>query len=307
MDINRGNLTALFTAYNQAFKNGLKLNPVEYEYFVTTLPAATKVIEFPFLEQLSGMREWVGPRQKKNLASKKLTVTVRTFEDTIGVSADDVRDDQYGLYTPLVANMGQASANLPGELSFAALIANANWLDAVAFFSTAGRSYDGTNAINNYGTAALTATTYATNRALMMSYLGHGGKPLNIVPDTLVFGPKLESTARAILESDVAATTGLTGESTYVYGVTTSNPWKGTAKVKISTQLVGTYDDYWYLACTTGPVKPVIFIDRESPTFAVRDQPTDDNVFFDNEILYGSKRRGEAALAYPHLIFANVL
>ena len=305
MDINRGNMTTLFTAYNQAFKDGFAMGNVDFREFTTEIPSSTKIIEFPFLEQLSGMREWLGPRQKKNVSSRKLTVTARKFEDTVGIPVDDVRDDQYGLYTPIVKQMGVNVGNLPGALSFAALVGNATWLDGVAFFSTAGRNYDGTNAIANYGTAALTATLYGTTYAAMMGWLGHGGKALNVKPNLLVVGPKLMATAKAIVESPVVASTGLTGESTYVYGVTIPNPWYNSAKLMVSTELVGTYDDYWFLMDTRGVVKPVIYINRETGVLTTRDSIGDDNVFFDDEIVYGAKARGEAALAFPHLIYAG--
>lgn len=305
MDINRGNMATLFTAYNQAFKNGFAIGDISYQAFTTEIPATTKILEFPFLQQLSGMREWLGPRQVKNVAGKKLQVTMRKFEDTIGVPVDDIRDDQYGLYNPIVGQMGANAANLPGELVTAALVGNATWLDAVAFFSTAGRNYDGTNAINNYSTDALTATTYATAYTAMMGYLGHGGKPLNVRPDLLVVGPKLMATAKEIVEAPMLASTGLTGESTYVYGVTAPNPWFNSAKLMVSTQLVGTYDDYWFLMATGGVVKPVLYCNRERAVLTVKDRNEDDNVFMDDAILYGTKARGEAALAFPHLVFGN--
>jgi phage major head subunit gpT-like protein len=304
MDINRGNMATLFTAYNQAFRNGFAVGSAEHGAFTTEIPTSTKIIEFPFLQQLSGMREWLGPRQVRNVASKKLTVTARKFEHTIGVPVDDIRDDQYGLYNPLVAQMGMNAANLATELVFAALVGNANWLDSVAFFSTAGRSYDGTNAIANYGTAALTATLYGTTYAAMMGWLGHEGKPLNVRPNLLVVGPKLMATAKAIVESPYLASTGLTGEATYVYGVTAPNPWYNSAKLLVSTQLVGTYDDYWFLMDTSGVVKPVVYCNREPARLTTKDREEDDNVFMDDQIVYGTKARGEAALAFPHLCYA---
>lgn len=305
MDINRGNMATLFTAFNQAMKDGFALGNVDFQAFTTILPSSTKTLGFPFLEQISGMREWIGPRIKKNVASKKLEVTARKFEDTVGIPVDDIRDDQYGVYTPIIKQMGVNHANLPGELAYAALVANATWLDSVAFFSTAGRSYDGTNAINNYGTGALTATTYAAAYKAMMGYLGHGGKPLRVKPDLLVVGPKLIDTAKKIVELPSTSTTGLTGESTYVYGVNVPNEWYNSAKLLVSQDLVGTYDDYWFLMATGGVVKPVLYIDRESGGLVTKDQPDDDNVFMDDEVLYGTKRRGEAALAFPHLVFGN--
>lgn len=305
MDINRGNMDALFTGYSQAFKNGLAVGSVDYQDLCTVVPSGTKITEFPFLEQLGGMREWLGPRQIKNVSSKKLQVTARTFEDTVGIPVNDIEDDQLGVYTPLITEMGMNAGNIWGELVFAALVGNATWLDDVAFFSASSRSYDGTNAIANYGTTALSATTYAAAYVAMMGYLGHGGKPLNVVPDTLVVGPKLIETAKEIVELPIVATTGATGESTYVYGVTAPNPWYKSAKLVVSTQLVGTYDDYWFLMCTKRAMRPVVLTKRQEPKLTRKDRAEDDNVFLQDKILYGTKARGEAALAFPHLVHGN--
>lgn len=67
---------------------------------------------------------------------------------------------------------------------------------------------------------ALTAANYAAARAAMGSYVSGGGKPLGIVPDTLVVSPTLESAGNKIVNTENA--TG--GES---------NEWKGTAKLVV--------------------------------------------------------------------------
>jgi phage major head subunit gpT-like protein len=305
MDTNRGNMDALFTGYSQAFKNGLALGGVEFESLCTVVGSGTKITEFPFLQQLGGMREWLGPRQIKNISSKKLQVTARTFEDSVGMPVNDLDDDQLGLYTPLVTEMGMNAGNLWGELAFAALLGNATWLDGVAFFSAAGRAYDGKNAINNYGTSALTSATYATAYKAMMGYLGHGGKPLNIVPDTLLVGPKLLDTAKKIVEIPAELTSGATGESAYVNWTSAPNPWYNSARLIVSTQLVGTYDDYWFLMCTKRPLRPVVLVKRQEPKLTRLDRETDANVALEDKILYLTKGRGEAALTMPHLVIGN--
>jgi phage major head subunit gpT-like protein len=305
MDINRANMDALFTGYNQAFKNGLGIVPATYQELCTVVPAGTKQIDFPFLEQLGGMRHWIGPREIKNVSSKKLSVVARTFEETMSVPVNDIEDDQYGVYSPILSEMGMNAGNLWAELVFAALVGNATWLDGVAFFSASSRSYDGTNAIANYGTSALTATTYGAAYKAMMGYLGHGGKPLGVVPDTLVVGPKLLDTAKKIVEIPAELTSGATGESTYVNWTSAPNPWYNSARLIVSTQLVGTYDDYWFLLCTKRPMRPVVLIKRQDPKLVRKDRDTDENVFSEDKVVYGTKARGEAALAFPHLAYAG--
>lgn len=67
----------------------------------------------------------------------------------------------------------------------------------------------------------LNATNYALARKAMQEFIGEGGRPLGVIPDTLVIPPSLESAGRQILNSEYG-----TG------GVT--NEWKGTAKLIVT-------------------------------------------------------------------------
>lgn len=295
MDINRDNMNALFTGYNKAFQDAFQVGNVDYQEFTMEVGQTTKIQEFPFLEQISGMREWLGPRHVKNVSSKKLQVVARTFEDTVGLPVNDIEDDQYGMYTPLVGQMGANAANLPGELVFAALVANGNWLDGKKFFVTNRKYGDAT--IANYVTDALTPDTYGAARTAMMSYQGHGGSALKVVPNLLVVGPALEAMGKRILVNDFWYDS--------VEKVQINNPYKGTAKLQVNTQLVGTAANYWFMFDTRGVIKPVMHSRRQAPVLVRKDRLEDDNVFHEDKVLYGTKARGEAALVMPHLAYAG--
>ena len=305
MDINRANLDALFTGYNQAFRNALALSDVMYQEFTMAVPTGTAVVEFPFLEQFGGMREWIGPRHIKNIASNKLSITPRTFEDTVGVPVNDIEDDQYGVYTPIIQEMGMSAGNIQGEVSFDTLCTNDNWLDGAAFYGTT-RTY-GSNTISNYTTTALSATTYGAAYVAMMSYKGHGDKPLKVRPTLLLVGPALMETAKKIVENDKIVEDRPTGESTYVNSVAGPNPWYNSATLMVSPELVGTRANYWFLMATGRPVKPVVMADRQRAQLVRKDRATDDNVFFEDRIVYGTKARTEAAKAFPHLVYGGLV
>jgi len=68
---------------------------------------------------------------------------------------------------------------------------------------------------------ALAADTYATARAALMNMKGDGGRPLGVMPDTLIVPPSLESAARKLLNSEYG-----------VGGIT--NEWKDTAKLVVA-------------------------------------------------------------------------
>ena len=134
----------------------------------------------------------------------------------------------------------------------------------------------------------------------MMTYRGHNGKSLGIVPDLLIVGPKLEAEAFSILKDRLqlhaVSQSGVSGVGA------TDNPWNGSAELLVLPEICGEYEDRWFLASTAGVLKPVIVQQRKQPVLTALDRDSDENVFARKEYLYGTDARGEAFLAFPHLI-----
>jgi len=69
------------------------------------------------------MREWLGSRVIKNLAAHGYKIVNRDFEQTVSVPRNDIEDDRFGLFGPMLEEMGRAAAETPDELTFALLAA----------------------------------------------------------------------------------------------------------------------------------------------------------------------------------------
>ena len=69
--------------------------------------------------------------------------------------------------------------------------------------------------------AALSAANYAAARQAMQEFKGDGGRPLGVMPDTIVVPPSLESAGLQLLNSEYG-TGGI------------SNEWRGTAKLIVT-------------------------------------------------------------------------
>ena len=52
-------------------------------------------------------------------------------------------------------------------------------------------------------------------------------------------------------------------------------------------------------------IRAVAVQKRKEARLTVRDNPTDENVFMDNEVQYGSDARGEGFLTLPFLAYAG--
>ena len=294
MDINRKNMDFLFKSFSMNFASGIESVPDTWQKFCGTIQSGAAANVYPFLEQFGGMREWIGDRQLKNVSSRKIEVVNRDFEDTVSIPRNDIEDDQYGIYSTLIAQMGYNAGKLWQDLAVEALVSNPKWIDDADFFSTT-RTY-GEFTIANKTTDGLSAENYAAVRKSMMEFRGHNGRNLGVIPNLLIVGPKNEATAFGILKDRLQLK-----ELTAGVGAT-DNPWNGSAELLVLPELSGDYEDLWFLAATNGTLKPLFVQQRKQPNLVSLDSETDENVFCRKEYIYGTDARGEAFLAFPHLI-----
>ena len=303
MDINRENMEALFQTYNTAFSDGMQsagTAPTPEDLTIDEIAmlgtSTGSAAVHAWLNQIGGMRKWIGDRVLSNIESGKLTVVNDPYEKTITVPRKDIEDDQYGLYSPMIRAMGNSAGMLWMRLGIDALAGNGVWADGKTFFA-ADRKY-GDQDIVNYGTDALTAETFAAAKARMESFVLHGGEPGEVVCTHLLVGPSLRDTAWNIVKNDwISSGTGKGGA--------VKNPNAGATELRIARRLVGTRRNYWYLLGTMGGMRAVYVQKRKDPVLTRMDRDTDTNVFMRGEFYYGTDARGAAFLTLPHLAFGG--
>jgi phage major head subunit gpT-like protein len=116
MDLNTAALQAFDTAINTAFNTSLTGTTSTYAMVAMTVPSTTAANVYPKLSDIPGMRKWVGERHVHRLSQDGFTIVNDKFENTIAVDVDKLADDQYGMYSMLASEFGQAAAELPDEL-----------------------------------------------------------------------------------------------------------------------------------------------------------------------------------------------
>jgi phage major head subunit gpT-like protein len=136
--INPSNLRTLFTAFNSAFRGAYALAKPHWMEIATMVPSTTGTEEYGWLGLTTKYREWLGERVYQNLKAHGYTIKNKTFESTVAVPRENIDDDTYGIYTPLMAQMGQDAALHPDELIFTALLAGLTTpcFDGQYFFDT---------------------------------------------------------------------------------------------------------------------------------------------------------------------------
>ena len=285
------------------FNQFLQTAPSMFGMIAMTIPSSTRENFYPKLNEIPGLREWLGDRVIHSLSTGGFSIANRTFELTISIARDDIEDDQFGIFNIGVQQLGLNAGAFPDELVFNLLkkgtttkcwdgqnffdtdhvTSDANGEDVSyanvatpqtgetagpmwflfdttrplqpmifqtrrAFGITSKTALDddnvfrtkefiwGTDGRCNAGfglwqlayasTRPLNAETYAAARAAMASQRRKDGVPYGIKPNILMVPSSLEGAANGLMTSDLIAQLQSDGK-TYV---TTSNPWKGTAK-----------------------------------------------------------------------------
>ena len=86
---------------------------------------------------------------------------------------------------------------------------------------------------------------------------------------------------------------------------TQSNPLKDIVQLRCCNELAGDHAGKWYLFGEVAGIRSVAVQKRKEAKLTVRDNPTDDNVFMNNEVHYGADARGEGFLTLPFLAYAG--
>ena len=107
---------------------------------------------YPWMGRTTNFREWVGDRVLQRIEAHGYTLVNRKFEDSVAIGRDDIEDDMYGLYTPMIEQLGWDTKVFPNILIFGLLKAAATnapvtigkitvpvpiCFDGLNFFSTA--------------------------------------------------------------------------------------------------------------------------------------------------------------------------
>ncbi|WP_336801990.1 Mu-like prophage major head subunit gpT family protein [Kaistia sp. MMO-174] len=110
MLINSTNLRNLGVSFKASFQGGLgQAAPLSLRV-ATEVPSSTKANEYGWLGKIPNVREWIGERVIQGVEASDYTIKNRSFELTIGVSRDDIEDDNVGIYSPLFQEMGASTA-----------------------------------------------------------------------------------------------------------------------------------------------------------------------------------------------------
>jgi phage major head subunit gpT-like protein len=274
MIVNQGALSNIYKGFSVIFREAYDVAAPLYTRIATVVPSSTKSMDYKWLGKLQSLRQWVGERQIQNLSAYSYTIVNEKWEGTVGVDRLDILGDTIGVYSPIIQALGESAALHPDEQIFPLLAGGftAKCYDGDYVFGD-NHPDDKGNLQSNLMHGVLNPTNYGAARAKMMAFKDNAGKQMNIMPDLLIVPPQLEQMGLEIIRADRMADGA-------------SNVYKNSADLMVAPLLAGN-PQAWYLLSTKKAIKPFIFQQWEAPEFTALDKPSDENVFMNDEFLYG--------------------
>jgi len=230
-------------------------------------PSNRRDEKYAWLGNMPGMREWLGPRQVKQLRSADYLLKNKTFESTLGIDRDDIEDDEWGMYDDAMPQLAEEAAYHPDELWFTALQAGestACW-DGQLFYDTDhlwGDSGSQSNDLTYNVTTPADPTpteflaSYHQARSAVLNFKRDNGKNfmrpiIRGQRDFLCLVPtNMELAATAAFKSQIISNS--------------TNIVLDTPRVVAAPSLTAT--DKWFLFYTGGKLKPFLFQARKPLT-----------------------------------------
>ncbi len=168
MEISQASLTALFTGFDVIFQRGFEKPPSYYEQIASVVRSTSRQTTYPWLGRTTRFREWLGDRVVQALEAHSYTIANKNFEDTVAIDRNDLEDDNYGVYEPVIEQLGWDTKVHPDMLLFQMLKEAVDTPSSVAcydgqpFFSTshpvgpmgAGRRQTSVANVNSSGSGA---------------------------------------------------------------------------------------------------------------------------------------------------------
>ena len=267
-----------FDAYDAA--------PGDWEQIASVIPSEHDTEKYAWLGSVPQMREFKDERIPAGLLEHDYSIKNKTWESSISVDRAALEDDQYGQIKLRIQSLAEEARRHQNELVFGLLKDGFTSLchDGQYFFDTDhAEGESGTQ--SNKGTDALSAASLQDAVTKMSKFKDDKGKPLGIMPDTLVVPPDLKWTAMELIDSVFAVDT-VTGKTD-----NRKNVLAGSMSVIVSPYLTDTTD--WFLLCANRAVKPIIFQSRVPIEFAAL-EGSSENGFMRDKFIYGVRARYNA-------------
>lgn len=233
-----------------------------------------------WMKDYAQLRVWVGPRVFPALEAEGLTIKNKEYEASMQIARKDIILDRLGMLDNRVKQLPEAYFR--GKRKQLADLVTTGHLttgpggvgyDGVAFFSNSHPNADLAVQSNIAATpSALDGANYDLAVQQMELLVNHKDEPMELVPDTLVIGPKLRAQARALFTNPTTSQGG------------TNEYFEAIKNIRIEQRIK---DTSWYLFDTSKSLKPIIEQTVVPMELASQTDSSDERVFNYNNYAWG--------------------
>lgn len=303
--IRRGIIDAANKAYKDLFQSVLEENTDRQLMALTTdVPSTAKVEEYDWFQDFADFRLWQGERKLSDQAAYNHIIRNEKYEATVSMDREDMDYDRLGKYEPKIQQLARAWPRLLRS-RVAELIVNGHnpstprtpevsvqhvsgspeyvGYDDEPFFSDTHPNSAGADQSNQTQAQANDAdfdnfdgedVDAAVEKMQLLR--DDGGRLIDVMPDTLVVGPKNRTAVRRLFQKETVAEGG-------------DNEYFGMFDQIIVDPYLREVRDA-YIFDTSLALQPII---RQTvnggPEFASLTSPDSDHVFKNDEFLYGAR------------------
>jgi phage major head subunit gpT-like protein len=289
-------LAGLKTQFFQTFTE----TPSLYDRCFTIIPSDKDTEHYAWLGALPSMNEFLDERQVGEFSEYEYQIKNKTWESTVAVDRTAIEDDQYGQVAMRVKQLSMEAKQHLDYITFG-LLANgftSACYDGQNFFTSAhplGKNSPlaGTTQSNTVASgddnSPLSGGAIQNALISMMRTKNDQGRPMGIIPDTLLVSPENHFAAQEILASVFYpdAVTVASGVSQ----ILANNPLKGLLKVETSPYLPS--ETAWFLLDTKRPVRSIFLQMRREFEFEALEMNSETG-FLRDKYMYGVRGRYNA-------------
>lgn len=272
------------TAAYDAYDNGFQAAESSVAPIVTVQPVPNKAYVHNFIPGIPSEREWLDERVSANVQIASFAGQTKNWERTLPIPMEDILGNllsghmatiqQFGDQAKRFADRRVANILVNGEST---TTGKANY-DGNALFATGRSIGDGLTQSNLRTSSALTKTNLFAAIAQMRGMLDAEGNPLDVTPKYIIVTPTLEPTALELTKAALYSNTSNIITSQYPMQVITLPEYTGTATD-------------WFLVGGGNPL--FMHYEFQPPQYTQLLDPTDYNVFWKDEGVFGVTIRGE--------------
>ena len=265
--------TAFFNTYNEQAHLWDKIS--------TKIPSDKDSEHYAWLGALPGITEFLDERKVADFREYDYFIKNKTWESTVSIDRAAMEDDQYGQVALRVRQMASTANTHLDAITYGLLGSGFTALcyDGLPFF---GQHEQG-RVQSNAGAGDLNSFSLQEGITAMMRFVDDKGRPMGVMPDTLVVPPELYWEASKLLTSAY-----FPDPVTQAAQDLSANPLRGMLTLVTSPFLPSSAN--WYLLDTKRVVKAIILQMRKDFEFSALEQNSETG-FMRDVFYYGVRAR----------------